>query len=81
MNAELSELINEVLERARKQGLTQKQLGELSRLGEVAISRLKSADDARFSTLQTLGRSLGMRLVWVDDSTLAELVTRGELFD
>lgn len=81
MNPELSDLVDDVLSRAKKKGMTQKQLGELSRLGEVAISRLKQADDAKFSTLQALGRSLGMRLVWVDDSSLAELVTRGELFD
>jgi DNA-binding Xre family transcriptional regulator len=60
--------------------MSQKDLAELSQLGEVAISRLKQADDARFSTMQALGHSLGLKLTWVADSSLAELVNKGELF-
>ena len=81
MNDDLVLLVTEALAQAKKQGLRQKDVAERSQIGEVALSRLKKADDARFSTLQALGESVGLKLIWVPDSDLAELVTRGELFD
>ena len=81
MNTDLIKLVTEVLDQAKKQGLRQKDVAELSGIGEVGLSRLKKADDARFSTLQALGESVGLRLIWVPDSSLAEMVTRGELFE
>lgn len=81
MNADLVELVTEALAQAKKQGLRQKDVAERSQIGEVGLSRLKKADDARFSTLQALGESLGLKLIWVSDSSLVELVTKGELFD
>lgn len=82
MNTQLHELIEEALEVARQQGYNQKALAANSSLDEVGLSRLKKADDARFSTLQELGRVLGKKLVWVDDSDdLPSLVQRGELFE
>lgn len=82
MNPVLQDLVNEALEAAKAKGLSQKALAEKSALGEVALSRLKKADDARLSTLVELGRSVGKKLVWVDDSTseLPELVRKGQLF-
>ena len=81
MNANLNLLVTEALVQAKKQGLRQKDVAELSGIGEVGLSRLKKADDARFSTLQALGESVGLKLIWVPDSSFAELVTRGELFE
>ena len=81
MNVDLVKLVSEALAQAKKQGLRQKDVAERSHIGEVGLSRLKKADDARFSTLQALGESVGLRLIWVPDSSLAELVTKGELFD
>ena len=82
MNTQLHELIQEALDIARQQGYNQKALAANSSLDEVGLSRLKKADDARFSTLQELGRVLGKKLVWVDDSDdLPSLVQRGELFE
>lgn len=81
MNADLVALVSEALAQAKKQGLRQKDVAERSQIGEVGLSRLKKADDARFSTLQALGESVGLRLIWVPDSSIAELVTKGELFD
>jgi DNA-binding Xre family transcriptional regulator len=81
MNADLVSLVSEALAQAKKQGLRQKDVAKRSQIGEVGLSRLKKADDARFSTLQALGESVGLKLIWVADSSLAELVTKGELFD
>jgi len=80
MRAELHELVDEALQLAKAQGMNQKELADKSTLGEVAISRLKKANDAKFSTLLELGKSMGKKLIWVDDSDLATLVQKGELF-
>jgi len=82
MNAQLHELVSEALSIAKQQGLTQKAIAEISSLDEVGLSRLKKADDARFTTLQELGKVLGKKLVWVDDADdLQGLVQKGELFE
>lgn len=81
MNPNLHSLVAEALQTASNQGLSQKLLAKQSSLGEVALSRLKSADDARFSTLQAVGKSVGLKLVWVNDTPLAEQVARGDLFE
>ncbi len=81
MNTKLHELVKEALDAAKARGLTQKDLAEISSLDEVGLSRLKKANDARFSTLEELGKSVGKKLIWVDDKTsLPELVSKGQLF-
>ncbi len=81
MNMKLHELVTEALDTAKAQGLTQKDLAEMSSLDEVGLSRLKKANDAKFSTLEELGKSVGKKLIWVDDNTsLPELVSKGQLF-
>jgi len=81
MNIKLHELVTEALDAAKAQGLTQKKLAATSSLDEVALSRLKKANDAKFSTLEELGKSVGKKLIWVDDKTsLPELVSKGQLF-
>ena len=81
MNPQLNSLVSQALEIASEEGMSQKVLAGRSSVGEVALSRLKSADDARFSTLQSLGKGVGLKLVWVADNTLAEHVARGDLFE
>jgi len=80
MSAELHELVDEALALAKAQGMNQKELAEKSTLGEVAISRLKKANDAKFSTLLELGKRMGKKLIGVDDTDLATLVQKVELF-
>ena len=81
MDTTLHQLVNEALQAAKKQGLKQKDLTEISSLDEVGLSRLKKAEDAKLSTIVELGKSVGKKLVWVDDTTsLPELVRKGQLF-
>ena len=81
MSTILHELVTEALATAKANGLSQKELADISSLGEVALSRLKKADDAKFSTLAELGRSVGKKLIWVDDhSDVPSLVRKGQLF-
>lgn len=81
MNQDLHALVIHALDTASEDGINQKLLASRTQVGEVALSRLKSADDARFSTLQALGKGVGLKLVWVADNTLAEHVARGDLFE
>ena len=81
MSEILHELVMEALATAKERGLSQKDLAERSSLDEVGLSRLKKANDAKFSTLAELGNSIGKKLVWVDDATdLPTLVRKGQLF-
>lgn len=81
MSDTLHKLVNEAFEAAKKQGLKQKDLAEISSLDEVGLSRLKKANDAKLSTVVELGRSVGKKLIWVDDtSDLPTLVSKGQLF-
>jgi len=81
MSEELHKLIIEALDTAKKQGMAQKDLAAISELDEVALSRLKKANDAKFSTLSKLGKGIGKKLIWVDDvSDLPALVSKGQLF-
>ena len=82
MNTQLHDLVLDALQMAKRQGLNQKSIADKSSLDEVGLSRLKKADDAMFSTLQELGKVLGKKLIWVDDTDdLPALVQRGELFE
>ncbi|MGB5397327.1 MAG: hypothetical protein WBN96_09265 [Gammaproteobacteria bacterium] len=82
MSTQLHDLVLEALAIAKKKGLSQKAIAEISSLDEVAVSRLKKAEDARFSTIEELGRAVGKKLVWVDDADdLPNLVQKGELFE
>ena len=81
MDTILHKLVNEALKAAKEKGLKQKDLAEISSLDEVGLSRLKKANDAKLSTIVELGKSVGKKLVWVDDTTdLPELVRKGRLF-
>ena len=81
MNSNLHDLVIEALEAAKEQGLSQKDLTEISSLDQVTLSRLKKAEDAKFSTLEELGRSVGKKLVWVDsnEEEIPELLRKGKL--
>lgn len=81
MTTEISQLVVEIIEAAKAQGLKQKDLADRAGIGPEALSRLKSADDLRVSTLLQLGESVGKKLIWVDDTDdVATLVSKGDLF-
>jgi transcriptional regulator with XRE-family HTH domain len=81
MSDRISQLVSEVIDAAKAQGLKQKDLAERAGIGPEALSRLKTADDLRLSTLLQLGESVGKTLIWVDDTDdIATLVSKGNLF-
>ena len=81
MTQQISQLVAEIIEAAKAQGLKQKDLADRSGMGPEALSRLKTADDLRVSTLLQLGESVGKKLIWVDDvDDVATRVSKGNLF-
>lgn len=81
MATEISQLVVEIIAAAKALGLKQKDLADRAGIGPEALSRLKSADDLRVSTLLQLGESVGKKLIWVDDTNdVATLVSKGDLF-
>ena len=77
----ISQLVMEIIETAKSRGLKQKDLADRAGIGPEALSRLKTADDLRVSTLLQLGDSVGKKLIWVDDTDdVATLVSKGDLF-
>lgn len=81
MDKELSTLINEIITTGKQKGLNQKDIARITQTDEVTLSRAKTADDIRFSSLKAWARAVGLRITLAPDSNLAEKVQKGELFD
>ncbi len=80
MSEALSELLDEIIATGKRQGKTQGELVEQAGLGAATLSRAKQADDVRFSTLERLAKTVGLRLTLTPDIPLANKVQKGELF-
>lgn len=75
------ELIEQIVEAGRQQGLDQKMIAEKAGVGESMLSKAKQADDIRFSTLARLANAVGLRIELAsNDPTLQGLMSRN-LFD
>ena len=81
MDIQLSSLINEIISTGKKKGMNQKDIARITQYDAVSLSRAKKADDIKYSTLKAWAKSVGLRLTLVPDSTLAEKVQKGNLFD
>jgi transcriptional regulator with XRE-family HTH domain len=81
MTQHLAELLDEIIAAGKRQGKTQAQLVAQAGLGAATLSRAKQADDVRYSTLERLAKTVGLRLGLVPDEPLAARVQKGELFE
>ncbi|WP_419612320.1 helix-turn-helix domain-containing protein, partial [Thiolapillus sp.] len=61
------------------QGSSQKKLAAQAGLSEASLSRMKSLEDVRLSSLIKLAEAAGLRLTLVPDDDLAEQIIRGDL--
>ncbi len=73
------ELVHEIVRHARSQGSSQKKLAAQAGLSEASLSRMKSLEDVRLSSLIKLAEAAGLRLTLVPDDDLAEQIIRGDL--
>ena len=74
-------LVNEIIERARQKGMSQKDLARAAHIGEVSLSRAKTANDISFTTLEQLASAVGLRIVLAPALPLAQKVMNGTLFE
>lgn len=76
-------LLSDLLQRAAEAGLKEGQLAEQAGLTPQGLSKAKARGDLRVSTLEALGRQLGVELAWRPVQLLsdaAKLVRSGRLF-
>lgn len=81
MKKDIAKLLDQIIETGRKQGLDQKALAKKAQINVSSISRAKKSNDIKFSTLQALAQCVGLTITLVPDSSIAELVVKGSLFD
>jgi len=73
-------ILESILEIASQKGLNQTELAKIAGIHPVSLSRALSSGNCRLSTVETLAHALGMRLVCVEDNSLAESLIKGEVF-
>lgn len=72
MNYEISELVTSLKAARKNQGLSQRQLSELSGVPQAQISKLENSQaDVRISTLVAVSRALGLEVELVPRKRLA----------
>lgn len=81
MHETLSGLIKQIIEAAQNQGLNQKTLVAKAGLGASTLSKLKQADDVRFSTLVRLAGVLGLRLTLSPNNPVLEKLLDRDFFN
>lgn len=74
------DLIQQILEAAREQGMDQQQLAEVAGLSTGTISRIKQQTDASYSSLSRLAAAVGLRLTLTADNDYIADVEHGKLF-
>ena len=74
------ELIQQILEAAREQGMDQQQLAQVAGLSTGTISRIKQQTDASYSSLSRLAAAVGQRLTLTADNDYIADVEHGKLF-
>jgi len=75
-----SQLLAQILERAKKKGLKQKELAERAGLSAESLSRAKKAGDMHLSSLASLANIVGLKLCLNPDEPLMDKINTGSLF-
>ena len=80
MNTKHQELIQLIIQTAKKHGLDQKELAAKVGISSPDLSRLKKADNSRLSTIENLANAVGLKLALVPNDALVEKIENGSLF-
>ena len=78
---ETTDLLQQILEHGKEQGLTQLTLARRAGITPEALSRAKKGGDMRVSSLSELAHVVGMKLSLVSDAPLREKIDSGILFE
>ncbi len=81
MKKDIIILLDEIIQSAKKQGMDQKTLASKAQVDPSSLSRAKKNKDIKFSTLQSLANAVGLSLILAPNSSVAEDVIKGNLFD
>ncbi len=79
MNA-TTQLLTQILDKAKRKGLKQKELAERAGLSAESLSRAKKAGDMHLSSLERLARIVGLKLCLSSDEPLMSKINNGSLF-
>ena len=75
-----SEIINEIIEIAKKQNISQGELAARAGIRQETLSRAKKNSNLRFKTVEQLAKIVGLKLKLVTDNPIADKVQEGTLF-
>ena len=77
MHEYLQILLQEIIQEGRKQGLDQQAIVRRAGLGDSTLSKAKSADDLRLSTLNKLANAVGLKVsLTTSQPNLAKILER-----
>ncbi|WP_198263574.1 helix-turn-helix domain-containing protein [sulfur-oxidizing endosymbiont of Gigantopelta aegis] len=80
MSKSLLSILDAIITEGKHLGYTQKQICQKAGVSEVALSRARKQSDIRFSTLDKLLQSVGLKITTIADIPLSNLINDGELF-
>ena len=81
MKKEISKLLDQIIKAGKSKGLDQKSLAKKAQISASSISRAKKNNDIKYSTLQSLAHCVGLSITLIPDSSTAEEIIKGSLFD
>ena len=75
-----SDIINEIIEIAKKQNISQGELAARAGIRHETLSRAKKHSSLRFKTVEQLAKIVGLKLKLITDNPVADKVQEGTLF-
>ncbi len=75
-----SSIINEIVDAAKAQGISQGQLAARAGIRQETLSRAKKNSSLSFSTVLQLAQVVGLKLKLIADNPVADKVQEGTLF-
>ena len=73
-------IINEIIEIAKSQNISQGELATRAGIRQETLSRARKNSTLRFKTVQQLAQIVGLKLKLIPDNPVAEKVQEGTLF-
>ena len=75
-----SDIINQIIDTAKKQNISQGELADRAGIRQETLSRAKKNSNLRFKTIEQLAKIVGLQLKLIADSSVADKVQEGNLF-
>jgi len=75
-----SEIINEIINVAKLQNISQGELAARAGIRQETLSRAKKNSNLRFSTIEQLAQIVGLQLKLIADNPVADKIQEGTLF-